>query len=56
MKSYYDLKAEMEIIHQQMVEDKKNELANALKEIKRLCKKFDFTAGILKVFLAEGTK
>ena len=38
MKSYDELKAEMEAIQQQMVEAKKNERANALKEVKRLCK------------------
>ena len=38
MKSYDELKAEMESIQQQMVEAKKNERANALKEVKRLCK------------------
>ena len=40
MKSYDELKAEMEAIQQQMVEAKKNERANALKEVKRLCKEF----------------
>ena len=49
MKSYDELKAEMEAIQQQMVEAKKNERANALKEVKRLCKEFGFTAGFLKV-------
>jgi hypothetical protein len=38
----------MEAIQQQMVEAKKNERANALKEVKRLCKEFGFTAGMLK--------
>ena len=52
MKSYDELKA----IQQQMVEAKKNELANALKEAKRLCKEFGFTAGMLKGALAEGRK
>ena len=47
MKSYDELKAEMEAIQQQMVEAKKNERANALKEEKCLCKEFDFTAGML---------
>ena len=32
-----------------MIEAKKNERANALKEVKRLCKEFSFTAGTLKV-------
>jgi len=50
------LKAEMEAIQQQMVAAKKNERANALKEVKRLCKEFGFTAGMLKGSLAEGRK
>jgi len=37
-----------------MVEAKKNERANALKEVKRLCKEFGFTAGMLKGSLAKG--
>ena len=51
-----ELKAEMEAIQQQMVEAKKNERANALKEVKRLFKEFGFTAGMLKGSLAEGRK
>ena len=56
MKSYDELKAEMDAIQQQMVEAKKNERANALKEEKRLCKESGFTAGMLKGALAEGRK
>ena len=56
MKSYDELKAEMEAIQQQMVEAKKNRRANVLKEVKRLCKEFGFTAGILKGSLAEDIK
>ena len=37
-----------------MVEAKKNELVNALKGVKRLCKQFGFTAGMLKGALAKG--
>ena len=48
MKSYDELKAEMETIQQQMAEAKKNERTNVLKEVKRLCKEFGFTAGMLK--------
>ena len=48
MQPHSDLKSEMEAIQQQMIEAKKNERANALKKIKRLCKEFGFTAGILK--------
>jgi hypothetical protein len=44
----------METIQQQMVEAKKNERTSALKEVKRLCKEFGFTAGMLKGALAEG--
>jgi hypothetical protein len=52
MKTVYILTNEA----QQMVEAKKNERANALKEVKRLCKEFGFTAGMLKGSLAEGRK
>tara|TARA_B110000977_G_scaffold85339_1_gene113925 strand:- start:1420 stop:1536 length:117 start_codon:yes stop_codon:yes gene_type:complete len=38
----------MDVIQQQMVEAKKNESANALKEVKCLCKEFGFIAGMLK--------
>ena len=44
----------METIQQQMVEAKKNERANALKEVKRLCNEFAFTAGMLNGSLVEG--
>ena len=54
MKSCDDLKAEMEAIQQHMIEAKKNERANALKEVKCLCKEFGFTAGMLKSALARG--
>ena len=56
MKSYDELKAEMEAIQQQMVQAKKKEHTNALKEVKRLCKEFGFTAGMLKGALTEGRK
>ena len=56
MKSYDDLKAEMETILQQMAEAKKNERTVALKKVKELCKEFGFTAGMLKGVLAEGRK
>ena len=56
MKSFDELKAEMEVIKQQMAEAKKNERTNALKEVKHLCKEFGFTAGMLKGSLAEGRK
>ena len=56
MKSYDELKAEMETIQQQMAEAKKNEPTDALKEVKRLSKEFGFTAGMLKGSLAEGRK
>ena len=39
-----------------LVEAKKNERATALKEVKRLCKEFGFTAGMLKGALAVGRK
>ena len=54
MESYNELKAEMEVIQKQIVEAKKKERANALKEVKRLFKDFGLTAGMLKGSLAEG--
>ena len=54
MKSYDELKAEMEAIQQQMVEAKKNECANALKEVKPLFREFRFAAGNVKGSLTEG--
>ena len=56
MKSHDELKAEMEAIQHQMAENKNNERANALKEVKRLFKELGFTAGMLKGSLAEGRK
>ena len=52
MKSYDELKAEMVAIQQQMLEAEKVERANALKEVKRLCKEFGFAAGMLQGSLA----
>jgi hypothetical protein len=37
-----------------MIKAKKNEHANALKEVKRFCKEFGFTARMLKSYLAKG--
>jgi hypothetical protein len=54
MKSYDELKVEMEAIQQQMVEAKKNERVSAQIEIKHLCKEFGFTAGMLKGSLVKG--
>ena len=56
IKSYDELKAEMEAIQQQMIETNQNERADALKEVKRLCKEFGFKAYMVKGSLAEGRK
>ena len=56
MKSYDELKDEMETIQQQMVEAKKSERTVALKKVKEFCKEFGFKAGMLKGMLAEGRK
>ena len=39
-----------------MVEVNKNERAHPPKEVKRLCKEFDFTGGMIKNSLAKGRK
>jgi hypothetical protein len=41
---------------EKMIEAKKNERSNALKEVKRLCKEFGLTARMPKGSLAEGRK
>ena len=56
MKSYDELKAEMETTQQQMAEAKQNERTVALKKVKELCKEFGFIAGMFKGSLAEGRK
>ena len=56
MRFYEKVKTNTKAIQQQMVEAKKNECANALKEVKRPCKEFGFNAGMLKGSLAEGRK
>ena len=54
MKSYNELKAEVETIQQQMFETMENETTGTVKEVKRLCEEFGFTAGMLKGALSEG--
>ena len=56
MKSYNEVKAEMKAMQQQMVEAKKNEHANALKEVKLLFKEFDFSTEILRGKLGNGRR
>ena len=48
LRSNDELKVEMKAIQHQMIETKKNECTNALQELRRLCKEFGFTAGMLK--------
>ena len=56
MKSYNYLKAEIEAVQQQMVEAKKNERTNVMKEVKCVFKESGFTDEKLKSALAEGWK
>ncbi|MDC1499561.1 hypothetical protein N8390_10495 [Amylibacter sp.] len=48
MKSYDELKAEMETIQQQMAEAKKNERTSALKEVNVFAKSLALLLGCLK--------
>ena len=54
MKTYSQLKSEMDNLEAQMEEAKKRERAEALKKVKQLCKEFGFTAGMLQGVLAMG--
>ncbi len=56
MKSYEELRAEMDALEKEMVEAKKRERSEALKKVRSLCKEFGFTAGMLKGALASGRK
>ncbi|MDA7825266.1 hypothetical protein N9A20_00135 [Candidatus Pelagibacter sp.] len=56
MKSYDELKAEIETIQNQMVEAKKSEDTVTLKKVKELFEKFGFTTGMFKGALAAGRK
>ena len=56
MKSYDELRAEMEQLEQQMAEAKKGERADDLKKVKELCREFGFTAGMLRGALVEGRR
>ena len=53
MKTYSELKSEMDRLEAQMEEAKKRERAEALKKVKQLCKEFGFTAGMLQGVLAK---
>ena len=44
----------MKTIQQQMAEAKRSERTNALKEAKRLCKEFEFTARTFRGWLRRG--
>lgn len=48
MKSFNELKAEMDAILQQIVKVKRNECVKTFKEAKQLYKEFGFTAGMQK--------
>ena len=54
MKSYDEPKAETEATQQPMVEAKKNERPNALKELQPLCEEFGLIAGKLNRVLSCG--
>jgi DNA-binding protein H-NS len=54
MKSYSELKSEMDNLEAQMEQAKKRERAEALKKVKQLCKEFGFTARMLQGVLTKG--
>ena len=56
MEPYDELKDEMETIQQQIVEARKYERTNALKEAKSLCKEFGLIAGYLRASSLKGGK
>ena len=54
MKSYSELKSEIDNLEAPMEQAKKRERTEALKKVKQLCKGFGFTAGMLQGVLAKG--
>jgi len=56
MKSYDELKAELDTIQQPMAEATKNERTDALQKVKGLCKEVGVIAEMLKGSLVEGRK
>jgi len=54
MKSYDELKVEMEAIPQQTTKASKSKLTDALKQVKRLYKEFGFIAGKPRGVLTKG--
>ena len=56
MKSYDELKPEMEVNQKQLVDATENGHAYALKNVKPIFKEFGYNAGLLKGSLIEGRK
>lgn len=56
MKSVKEINAEIEQLQAELIETNKFEHKDALVKVKRLCKEFGFTTGMLKGALAEGRK
>ena len=56
MKSHDELRAETELIQQQMFEADKHIHNTVRKEVRRLCKEFSFTSIMLKSSLAKRPK
>ena len=54
MKSYEQIKSEMKRLERQMAEAKKREKVEALKKVRKLCREFGFTEGMLKASMATG--
>ena len=54
MKSYSELKSEVDNLEAQMEQAKKRGRAEALKKVKQLCKEFGFTGRMLQGVLAKG--
>ena len=56
MKSYDELKTEIETIQQLTGEAKNSEQSNTFKEVKRIFREYGFSSGMLKSSLAESRK
>ena len=53
MSTLAELEKQKEELEEKIIEEKKNERAEALKTVKKLCKEFGFTSGMLRGSLKE---
>ena len=54
MRSYQELKSELEALQRQLDEAKERERGEAVERVRELCRDFDITQSMLKGYLVDG--